>query len=76
MLTAYPQNSPIEQRARELDSSTIRRATQAGYHELQRMRASHERLWHGGEVCPDGCWVGALIRRAITRKLCIPTPKT
>lgn len=68
-MSSFHPSSPIEQRGRELDSCIIRRARTAPLHELQRMRASHERLFHAGDACPDGCWLGHLYRRQISKRL-------
>ena len=67
-MMAHPASS-LEQRARELDLSVLRRAKTAGLHELRHMRASHERLFHSGMCLADSCWVCKMLERALYRKL-------
>lgn len=57
---------PLQQTARKLELSWLRRATSAGTFELLQMRGEHLRL--SGEHDEDSCWKCVALGRAHGRK--------
>lgn len=66
---ALAPDHPSEQRARDLDAQIIRQARDASLHELRRLRAQHQRLYHHGEQWGESCWQCRLFERMVYKRL-------